>query len=322
MQDVPFDLLDKVNLFFRELGKNGLFTKDDLKINARIRSGKYLSGILKFLEENKIVKRVFWICPKCGFDENKLEENVCENCGYVKPKEVEFKYELIANIPMTPKEKDYEKLKLKEYDRILFKHLFAKLKKAEKDKTKHYVAFLDIANSTKLQKKDRWVSTQLRTWLRENAISLSYRHLFKFELGHYLKSMGDAVYIFSFDIEPLIKIILKIFKSLENIDEYKKANRIIEPNFIYLKAYVASSAVLKPYPSDELSLDLDMEAFTFIARIEKEVQKKLKAKLTTSDLGFVVLRDKINGDVEELELSNIKDYADIRVYYKIIPKSL
>jgi hypothetical protein len=308
--DISEDELDSANLFFRELETGGLFSKKDLLTKARIKK-KNINIIVDFCLKYRIIAPAYWACL-CGYTENELEYDICESCGKSYSLDSREIFELIAEVPKSSKEIHYEKAKLKELDKTWFKYLLARIKLAKQTGKTGWIAFVDIAHSTKLQKADSYLAAELQNWLHNKAIELS-RSLLKYEQGYYLKAMGDAVWIFSLDQEELSKVILKLFQEFKNKNRDKYNIAGVK---LFLKAYIASSIIQSYSTPDELTLDLEMEAFTFIARIEKEAQSVISKQISQNSLGFLVSRDEKH-NYTNLSLERIKDYNEVSVFYKV-----
>lgn len=309
--DIPEDELNSLNLFFRELETGGLFTKKDLITKAKMKKTS-IEPIIDFCLEHHIIGKAYWEC-QCGYTNNEIDYDACDSCGLPKPLVFISVFELIAEVPKSSKEKYYENAKLKELDKTWFGYLLARIKLASQTEKLGWVAFIDIAHSTKLQKADSYLAAELQNWLRDNAVQLS-RNLMKYELGYYLKSMGDAVWIFSLDQEELFKVTMKLFHEFGDKDK-EKYNIMGET--LYLKAYIAGSTIQSYSTPDELTLDLEMEAFRYIARIEKSAQQIIAKQMPKNAFGFIVSRDS-RRDFSRLDLKDIPDYNEVSAFFKII----
>jgi len=313
--NISIEDLEKIYKFFRETGEESLFTEKQLLTETGIVKEIVIKNIIDYLLKNKMIEEKYWICPECG-EKNEINDINCLNCGYKRENFEDIEYKMVSSITKSYSEEDYENKRKIELEKALFRALLKKIEFLKGKEEKAYLAFIDIANST--LNKNNPVTYKLKKWLKKSSKRLSYLYLFKYEKGKYLKEEGDGIYIFSLDKRPLLLLIETLFTEF---DKFKEQYKIHFPENCYLKCYISDSEIIDVNHVDELSLEVEMEAFIFIKRIEKKVKEELEkqGKVTKSCLGYVVFREE-ESDSAELLLTNVRNYGDIKVYYKMFYK--
>lgn len=323
--------LDSIDNFLGETGPNNIFTKRQFL--GILTQKNFINEILEWLLKENIIQPYKVECNNC----KKEVEVSNDNCPYCSNKLdltsdyiVEYKIIAALNLPHAVIEENKNKsLKL---DKSCFSLLLKTLQKKYEKREKSFIIFSDIKASTDIKKYNSSIHEKICRGAVQffKDVTLPYFRQYK---GIYIKSEGDASYVFLDSIETVIKFIKDINDKIITTEMYSLMNNlnsqnveIIDENGIkrkiitFLKFYIADSETGKYTQKDILSIDFDaMEAFTFIKRIETKAKEKVlyiqSPEILKENFPICIFARANWFEGESQQLEDVDDYGNTDIFY-------
>ena len=122
------------------------------------------------------------------------------------------------------------------------------------------------------------------------------------------------------NIKILAEYLKPVLIKLEDQDFSKKACIINSEGKVrvFYKMYIADSEILEYKTTDVLSIDFEaMDAFTFIGRVEKKAEQKIKNTKGEENLYpcFIVMKEDYFENGTKIQLTEIKNYGEVVVWF-------
>jgi len=284
----------KLSEKFQNLGKNSIITYDDIK--KAIFQKMLVDNVIDFLVENKIIKPI------------EDEEN---------------SFKILVEFPSTITEKESKEYIENKIFNSTKKILIDKILSYYKQDKEGYILFLDLANSTDKFGGDLLLRSKILNEDFPKVIKETEKEFFNLKKGYLISQKGDEAHLFFFEKEFVENFIKKFINNytnelFEKIEEYNQSRKINNPftDKMYLKIFLFHSKVKQPnYTIDTMPNFNDMDAFTYIARVEKKFKEVLVEKYKEIDIKkyFLVSQDSFKG-CSEIDISHQDGVIKVSYY--------
>lgn len=273
---VPPETIDMIYQALRGMDEGRYFNEPDLLLAAKGRRSD-VRKIISFAEQNGIIQEVGWRCGSCG-QLNLTGSNDCEFCPDGVRDDGEDEYEITGSITSSNREKKEQRQQHELYDQIYQGRILSRLKQASQEGDQILLSFMDLSGFKDLDKKDKGLSFEVRKTLIGKIEKMAYEQLFSQIRGGFIKSEGDAAFVFALSSEPLVKMNIDLIRWFSDWPAKVEAEKVAGRE-LYLKTYMAQSTIKDAWRISETAIELDGESYIFIASAEKVAQKAIKKEI-------------------------------------------
>lgn len=303
--------------FLGDIGTGNIFEKASL--TYRLTQKSLVNPIINWLQEAKVIVPYKQTCPVCKQEYN-FPKNKCDICDSdLLLLDTVTTYKITKPLIESEKVKNANTLTINPLDMAAFNLLKKSLDKKIREKKNGYILFIDVANSTKLAKENKNFQVSINKGLSKY-LKESVKNYFRRSKAIYIKGAGDSSYLYFDNINILAEYLKQVLINLESQD-FSEKTRIMNDEgklCVFYKIYIADSDILEYKTTDVLSIDFEaMEAFTFIGRIEKGAEQKVKDIKGEENLYpcFIVMKENYFRNGTKIQLTNIKNYGEVDVWF-------